>query len=186
MAWLSPPDPVDNLKKSLARRSPGTGEWYLRSRQYESWKTRKASISWLHGSVGSGKTLLSAGIIDDLQWPASDQQLLRALRDTLASRPSSFIVLDALDECNYTGELFDMLEEMQSWSESSLHVLVTSRNIIGMREGLEDLVPIGMRTCLQSQVVDKDIQAYVHLTLLEEGPSRVGRRNGRKVKLETS
>lgn len=79
-----------------------------------------------------------------------------------------------------------MLEEMQSWSESSLHVLVTSRNIIGMREGLEDLVPIGMRTCLQSQVVDKDIQAYVHLTLLEEGPSRVGRRNGRKVKLETS
>jgi hypothetical protein len=224
---LSPPDPVDNLKKSLARRSPGTGQWYLQGRQYKSWKTRKASFTWLHGSVGSGKTVLSAGIIEDLRdfcnedttrslaffffdfhdprkqepiymvkslisqlsgsfsnlpgpmqflyaicgngkWPASDQQLLRALRDSLALLTSSFIVLDALDECDVTDKLFDVLEEMQSWRESSLHVLLTSRDTMEMRDGLEDLVPSGMRTCLQSQVVDKDIKAYVHRTLLED------------------
>jgi hypothetical protein len=45
---------------------------------------------------------------------------------------------------------------------------LTSRNMIEMREGLEDLVPIGMRICLQSQVVDEDIKAHVHRTLLKD------------------
>jgi hypothetical protein len=105
---------------------------------------------------------------EDGKWPASDQQLLQALRDTLTVLPTSFVVLDALDECDTTGRLFDVLEEMQSWREISLHVLLTSRNMIEMREGLEDLVPIGMRICLQSQVVDEDIKAHVHRTLLKD------------------
>jgi hypothetical protein len=104
----------------------------------------------------------------DGKWSASDQQLLQALRDSLASLRSPFIVLDALDECNATNRLFDVLEEMQSWRESSLHVLLTSRNIIEVQEGLEDLVPLDMRTCLQSHIVDKDIKAHIHRTLLKD------------------
>jgi hypothetical protein len=121
------------------------------------------SFSSLPGTVRS----LYAGCGDG-KWPASDQQLLQALRDSLAALPSAFIVLDALDECNATDRLFDVLEEMQSWHESSLHVLLTSRNVIEMRDGLEDLVPLGMRTCLKSQAVDRDIKAHVHQTLLKD------------------
>ena len=70
--WLAPPDPFLNLRKSLKLRSVETGKWYLQSVQYEAWKARGPSYTWLHGSAGSGKTILSAGIIQDLQEYCND------------------------------------------------------------------------------------------------------------------
>jgi hypothetical protein len=75
------------------------------------------SSSSLPGSVRS----LYAGC-EDGEWPASDQELLQALRDVFAALPSYFIVLDVLNECNSTDRLFDVLEEIESWHESPLHV----------------------------------------------------------------
>ncbi|KAM0714156.1 hypothetical protein Q7P37_009890 [Cladosporium fusiforme] len=65
--WLSPPDPCLNLRRSLKLRSAETGKWYLKGAQYEAWKVDGGSFTWLYGSAGSGKTILSAGIIEDLQ-----------------------------------------------------------------------------------------------------------------------
>lgn len=59
-----------NFTKALKLRSPNTGRWYLESTQYQSWKAAtagSASFTWLHGSAGAGKTILSAGIIHDLR-----------------------------------------------------------------------------------------------------------------------
>jgi hypothetical protein len=55
------------LRKSLKLRSADTGKWYIQGAQYEAWKVDGGSFSWLYGSAGSGKTILSAGIIEDLQ-----------------------------------------------------------------------------------------------------------------------
>ncbi|OQO08792.1 hypothetical protein B0A48_05682 [Cryoendolithus antarcticus] len=65
--WLAPPDPFSNLNKALKSRSADTGKWYLQGKQYEAWKTTGHPYTWLYGSAGSGKTILSAGIFDDLQ-----------------------------------------------------------------------------------------------------------------------
>lgn len=65
--WLSPPDPCLNLRRSLKLRSAETGKWYVQGAQYEAWKVHGGSFTWLYGSAGSGKTILSAGIIEDLQ-----------------------------------------------------------------------------------------------------------------------
>lgn len=65
--WLAHTDPVSILMKSLKLRSPGTGTWYLQSAQYTAWRTKGNEFTWLYGSAGSGKTFLSAGIIEDLQ-----------------------------------------------------------------------------------------------------------------------
>nr|OQO18690.1 hypothetical protein B0A51_14563 [Rachicladosporium sp. CCFEE 5018] len=65
--WLAPPDPFSNLNKALKSRSVDTGKWYLQGKQYEAWKTTGHPYTWLYGSAGSGKTILSAGIVDDLQ-----------------------------------------------------------------------------------------------------------------------
>jgi DNA replication protein DnaC len=48
-------------------RTASTGKWYLQSAQYEAWKAGAIPFIWLHGLAGSGKTILSAGIINDLQ-----------------------------------------------------------------------------------------------------------------------
>jgi hypothetical protein len=65
--WLAPTDPLSNLRKALKLRTAGTGKWYLQSAQYEAWKVGRSPFTWLYGSAGSGKTILSAGIIEDMQ-----------------------------------------------------------------------------------------------------------------------
>ena len=65
--WLTPTDPWPKLETSLQSRSAGTGRWYLQSAQHEKWKIGASSFIWLHGSVGCGKTILSASIMEDVQ-----------------------------------------------------------------------------------------------------------------------
>jgi hypothetical protein len=65
--WLAPTDPHSKLQVSLKVRTAGTGKWYLQSDQYREWKAGRIPLTWLHGSAGSGKTILSAGIIEDMQ-----------------------------------------------------------------------------------------------------------------------
>ena len=65
--WLAPTDPQSKLLVSLKLRTTGTGKWYLRSAKYKAWKAGGTSFTWLYGSAGSGKTILSAGIIKDMQ-----------------------------------------------------------------------------------------------------------------------
>ncbi|KAI6824801.1 Pfs, NACHT and ankyrin domain protein [Hortaea werneckii] len=218
---LAPPDPSPNLRKALKLRSTNTGKWYLQGPQFESLKGKNSYFGWLKGSSGSGKTILSAGIIDSLQqfcdkdparslaffffdfndsakqdantmvksllsqclkrcWKipgaaqclslaASEQQLLDALRDTVESLPMPFVVLDALDECNNRDRLFEILQEMQSWGNKSLRVLVTSRTeAVDVEDALEDLVLPENRICLESDLVDEDIRTYVHERLTKD------------------
>ncbi|RMZ18031.1 hypothetical protein D0860_00076 [Hortaea werneckii] len=211
---LAPPDPFMNLRKALKLRSTDTGKWYLQGAQFEAYKAQSSYFGWLHGSAGSGKTILSASIIDSLQQfcrkdparslaffffdfndaakqdassmvksllsqclerctkipdavrrlspTASEQELLGALKATIDASPASFVVLDALDECNNRERLFEILEEMQSWGNKSLHVLVTSRREVDIEDALEDLVLPENKTCLESSLVDADIRTYVH------------------------
>lgn len=185
------------------------------------------SFTWLYGSPGSGKTILSAGIIEDLQGycdvdparslaffffdfndaekqhpismmksllsqflnrcthvpegvrslnatcennrrEASEQQLLQALKDTLDLLPAPFVVLDALDECSNWKALFDILQEIQSWSKDTLRVLLTSRKEVEIEETLGNTVPPNNRTCLESHLVDKDIGTYVQERLTKD------------------
>ena len=217
---LASPDPFANLHKALKLRSANTGKWYLQGAQFEAYKAQSFYFGWLYGSAGSGKTILSAGIIDSLQHfcskdparslaffffdfndvakqgannmaksllsqflqkctgipdaaqrlstTASEQQLLNALRDIMETLPMPFVVLDALDECNDRERLFEILKEIHSWGNESLHMLVTSRKEVGIEDTLEDLVLFANRTCLESHLVDEDIRTYVHDRLTED------------------
>jgi hypothetical protein len=225
--WLAATDPQSKLQVSLKLRTAGTGKWYLQSAEYEAWKAGRMLFTWLYGSAGSGKTILSAGIVENMQASckedpakslaffffdfndtekqdpiymvksllsqflngctsvpetvrslhatcekerreASQEQLLRALRDTLKLLPSPFVVLDALDECNSWDTLFEIMEEMQSWDKNTLRILVTSRKEVKIEEALEDIVPPDNRSCLESHLVDKDIRAYVQERLAKD------------------
>ncbi|KAI6887757.1 Pfs, NACHT and ankyrin domain protein [Hortaea werneckii] len=64
---LAPPDPFTNLHKALKLRSANTGKWYLQGDQFEAYKAQTSYFGWLYGSAGSGKTILSASIVNSLQ-----------------------------------------------------------------------------------------------------------------------
>ena len=65
--WLAPPNPFMNLHKSLDLRSGNTGQWFLQEAKYDAWKAGTTPFMWRYGSVGCGKTILSSGIIQDMQ-----------------------------------------------------------------------------------------------------------------------
>lgn len=64
---LNAPNPVRFYGTNLEPRHPGTGQWLLDHGKYERWKEDEASLLWLYGIPGCGKSVLSATIIENLQ-----------------------------------------------------------------------------------------------------------------------
>ncbi|KAI5777080.1 hypothetical protein EDC01DRAFT_432200 [Geopyxis carbonaria] len=104
--WLNPASCVDKKAEISNDRHPGSGEFVLRSSQYRQWLDRgisepknepfKRGLLWINGKPGSGKTYLSALLIEDLlsisaqntayfycDWKDSDRSTTRGLLSTL-------------------------------------------------------------------------------------------------------
>ncbi|SCO53234.1 uncharacterized protein FFNC_14697 [Fusarium fujikuroi] len=65
--WLNPSDPSVDHNKARQTCHSGTGEWLLKSPQYLTWKSRDNSFLWLSGNSGTGKTVLSSTVIEDIR-----------------------------------------------------------------------------------------------------------------------
>ncbi|KAK4896469.1 hypothetical protein LTR27_005685 [Elasticomyces elasticus] len=66
------------LEHSAARRRhhPGTGQWFLDSEEYASWKSsNKGTRLWIHGKSGCSKTVLCSTIIEDMHAHCSSHHL---------------------------------------------------------------------------------------------------------------
>lgn len=94
--------------------------------------------------------------------------LMNVLQQMLQEFPQSYLILDALDECADRPELLSILEQMARWQLDELRVLVTSRQLGDIKNSLDDIVNKERIICLQSQLVDKDIQAYVRQRLSDD------------------
>ncbi|CCF32243.1 ankyrin repeat protein [Colletotrichum higginsianum] len=64
--WLSPPDTFTNYSQARECRHKGTGTWFLESQAFTEWKHGLRRQLWLYGMSGSGKTVLSTTILDNL------------------------------------------------------------------------------------------------------------------------
>ncbi|KAJ8109574.1 hypothetical protein OPT61_g7362 [Boeremia exigua] len=64
--WLAVPNPSTQPQRALQDRFREICLWVLESDKYARWKTGSASILWLHGLPGSGKTVISTAILQDL------------------------------------------------------------------------------------------------------------------------
>ncbi|KAK6433559.1 hypothetical protein LTR95_010262 [Oleoguttula sp. CCFEE 5521] len=99
--------------------------------------------------------------------PSADDLLL-LLKHVLQTIPTPLIVLDALDECTNRASLFEIIEALHIWKISGVRILMTSRREIDIEEALEDFVPETAWTCLETDLVDKDIRTYVHERLTKD------------------
>jgi hypothetical protein len=61
--WLKAPGPSSNYNMALRKRESTTGEWFVLSSDFTAWQHEPASVLWLHGGAGCGKTVLSSTII---------------------------------------------------------------------------------------------------------------------------
>ncbi|XRM38322.1 hypothetical protein ABZX51_001753 [Aspergillus tubingensis] len=67
LEWLSQYDFSKAQNDTQYHRSPGTGDWLLKSKEYVRWKDCPGSILWLHGVAGCGKSVMCSTIIEDIQ-----------------------------------------------------------------------------------------------------------------------
>ena len=87
------------------------------------------------------------------------EELELTLQQMLGDFEETFIIIDALDECEEREELILLLVKLKSWGGEKMHVLVTSRKERDIEEGLAPLLTREIR--LQSALVDKDICNYI-------------------------
>lgn len=94
---------------------------------------------------------------------ASSINLVRALKDIIASFHRVYIVIDALDECSDLNNLLDFLMQTGDWKLEILHVLATSRRERRIEDGLVQLVSAQMG--LGSDLVGADIRIHLSAKL---------------------
>lgn len=95
-----------------------------------------------------------------------DQALIDCLRRLVQSFDETYLILDALDESprnTHRVDLLRALADMRSWSEPGLHLLVTSRDEVDIRDVLHD--HLGTLTeekiSLKNDGIDRDIASYI-------------------------
>lgn len=65
--WYSSADFADQQTDQLSRRESGTGGWFLARSEYQHWYQRPNSTLLCPGIPGSGKSMIVATVVDDLQ-----------------------------------------------------------------------------------------------------------------------
>ncbi|RFU34722.1 hypothetical protein B7463_g1661, partial [Scytalidium lignicola] len=69
MEWLNPVDIENDFRREQKKRAKDTCSWILERPEYKTWKdTQKHdSFLWINGRAGSGKSVLSTTIVEQLQ-----------------------------------------------------------------------------------------------------------------------
>ncbi|KAI9687702.1 MAG: hypothetical protein M1822_001781 [Bathelium mastoideum] len=107
------------------------------------------ALDTLFSSCGRGQSQPSA------------EALLNVLQQMCGAFPATYIVLDALDECDDRDELMTTIKTLFEWRLDGLHLLVTSRQERDIEVPLKCLVHESSIIPLQNDIVDEDIQRYV-------------------------
>lgn len=75
LRWLATTDPSMNHNAARTKHEPTTGDWFIRSENFNSWWNKPSQTLWLYGIPGSGKTVLlstAANHVKDLCSNISD------------------------------------------------------------------------------------------------------------------
>ncbi|GAW06204.1 hypothetical protein LENED_008107 [Lentinula edodes] len=64
--WLGAPDCSANYVAAADKKFQGTGEWVFDLDEYKKWRS-EPSVLWIQGPAGSGKTVLTTTIQEDVR-----------------------------------------------------------------------------------------------------------------------
>ena len=103
---------------------------------------------------------------DKLHFPTEDE-LLDLLMKLIQSFKQTYIVIDALDECECDdyNQLFHVIKTIHSRQLSHLHLVVSSRR---EQDILEQMKECTAEICLSAELVESDIISYVDATVAKE------------------
>lgn len=107
-----------------------------------------------------------------------DEALLGCLHQLVRVFRNVYILVDALDESprsKHREMLLQVLEDMRAWEEPGLHLLITSRTEIDIRDGLQANPEETLE--MRNSKVDQDIAAFIGEHLQESRQLRKWKRH---------
>jgi hypothetical protein len=98
--------------------------------------------------------------------------MFEALRQMISGMPHVYLVFDALDECGTRNELLEILTTIAGWNVKNLHIFLTSRKERDTEISLTEFINSENIICIQSELVDPDIRAYISERLCKDNDLR--------------
>ena len=89
----------------------------------------------------------------------SDDKLQEALRQLISGFDTTYILIDALDECSDWEEILEFIETLHKWDLWQCHLLVTSRKEQQIVELIMAMKP--MEVDMSQMPIDNDIEKYI-------------------------
>ncbi|KAH9996168.1 hypothetical protein BJV74DRAFT_295552 [Russula compacta] len=161
--WLSPPDPSVNFNIASDARHEGTAEWFTQCSTFNDWKA-SGSLIWIHGKPGSGKSILTSAIIQDIQ----------AISNA-GSAHMTYFFFDFKDTRKQDAQslLSSILVQLSNQSESFCDVLLALYS--AHHRGSEQPSDRALIQCLEDMLgVPEQVPIYIIIDALDECPNTTG------------
>ncbi|KAF8333766.1 ankyrin repeat-containing domain protein [Amanita rubescens] len=159
--------------KAIVQAQPETGlAYFYFDINDKSKQTSRSLISSLVLNLTAKSNNLSMDKLynkhDKLSLPTRDE-LLTLLLELLQGFRETYVVIDALDECDDDyHKLFDtVIKVIHKWQLPHFHLLVTSRREKDIISNMEELVPTELH--LSAGLVGSDIISYINLAIENDG-----------------
>ncbi|KAJ7851183.1 hypothetical protein B0H13DRAFT_2674322 [Mycena leptocephala] len=189
--WLNAPDPKEKHARSCGLRQESTCLWLLQHKNFIHWQDNPGKLLWIEGPSGTGKTILSSTVIEELfkhrgnntaiayfHFDFSDDrkqsmeialrrlvlQLSRRCPKLLQELECTYLILDALDECRDYDVITRFVQTITAWSGIRLHVLITSQPRDIFETSFSSLRNL-LRIPIQKNTTSEDIDLFVKSTL---------------------
>ena len=155
--WLNKVEYGPRHSDILKRKQPGTGQWFLGSAQYQNWRSLERQTLFCKGIPGSGKTMIAAIVVDNLNtaflqdqsiglaylYCAFDRQIEQTIQNLLASlikqlskgQPS---LPDGVKELFYKHERHNTRPSFDELSETFLAVTSMHKKVFIVVDALDE------------------------------------------------
>ena len=97
----------------------------------------------------------------DGQRQLSLENLRSAMYRMMTAFEETYIILDALDECENRSKVLTDLEKIRTWNGVKCRILVTSRREKDIEDHLISSISEEQAVCIQGALIDADIWRYV-------------------------
>ena len=152
--WLSPCN-FTQKQESIAA-APGTGSWFFKSNQFESWKSGNDRWMWCYGIPGAGKTFIASSTVNELR------RLHKSDKALVLVAFCSFDSADSQSIDHLVTALLKQVVQARRKLPENLEELYRKHQTTDTRPPLEDICNILGEAMLQSP------KTYIVLDALDE------------------
>ncbi|KAH9012612.1 hypothetical protein EDB83DRAFT_329050 [Lactarius deliciosus] len=162
--WLTPPDPSTNHSNACSAQHKRTAAWVFNEDIFKEWESSEsASLLWIHGKAGLGKSILCSAII---------QHLIALCDAGSASVVYFYFDFRDVDKKNFRGLISSLLIQLSSRSKPCLDVLSCVYSVYN--DGKERPSERALVQCLKDMLMALSpcqLPTYIVLDALDECPN---------------